>query len=112
MWEDILQKKDKIEYPTQYILLGQTYLLKGDFNKAIKAYQKALRMEPKRPKAQLFLANAWFKKAVNSLNSTERDREKCLYNAIVHYNKTENLSPHSIVGEWARRQMRELEKVS
>ena len=110
MWEDILRKKDKIEYPTQYVLLGQTYLLKGNLTKAIKAYQKALRMEPKQPKAQLFIANAWFKKAVNSTNVDDRDREKWLHKALIHYNKAESLSSNSIIGEWARRQMKEVDK--
>ncbi|MBD3379812.1 MAG: tetratricopeptide repeat protein [Candidatus Omnitrophica bacterium] len=109
MWEDILRKKDDLEYPTQYVLLGQTYLLKGNFNKAIRAYQKALRLEPERPKAQLFLANAWFKKAVNSRNATKKEREKCLYKALVHYNKANTLSPRSIIGEWARKQIREVD---
>gem|GEM_PF-2594937 len=108
MWEDLLRKKGKIVYPTQYVLLGQSYLLKGNFNKAIEAYQKALRMEPNRPKAQLFLANAWFKKAVNYANSTGRDRLKWLYRAMAHYKKAEKLSPNDIVGEWARRQLKEV----
>ena len=110
MWEDILQRKDKIEYPTQYVLLGQAYLIKGNFNKAIKAYQQALMMKPKWPEAQLFIANAWFKKAVNSTNVADRDRDKWLHKALIHYNKAESLSSHSIIGDGARRQMKEVDK--
>jgi Tfp pilus assembly protein PilF len=108
MWEDMLRKKTKIEYPTQYILLGQSYLLKSNFKKAIKSYQKALRIDPNRPKAQLFLANAWLKKAVNKTNAPKREKKKCLHKALVHYNKAEKLSPNSIIGEWARRKLKKV----
>ena len=96
------------KYPTHYVLLGQSYLLKGNYRNAIKAYQKALRMDPSRPKVQLFLANAWLKRAVNSPDITGRDREKCLEKATAHYNKAEKLSPDSIIGEWVRKQLKEV----
>lgn len=109
MWEDILKKGEELEYPTQFVLLGQTYLLKGKYNKAIQAYHKALRIDKNRPKAQLFLGNAWRQKAVNAKGITGIAKKKCLRNAAKHYDKAERLSPESIVGEWARRQKNEIE---
>lgn len=105
---NILRKKDKLEYPAQYILLGQSYLLKRNFDKAIAAYHKALRMEANNTKTHLFLANAWFKKGINCANLTDKNREKWLYKAMIHYKKAESLSPDSVIGEWARRRLKEV----
>ncbi|MFQ5952310.1 MAG: tetratricopeptide repeat protein [Candidatus Omnitrophota bacterium] len=107
MWKDLLRKKDKLKYPTQYVLLGQSYLLKGKHDKAIAAYHKAIRMKPDSPKAQLFLANAWFRKGVNCSDPADKNRSKWLHKAMIHYDKAKELSPNSIVGEWARRQLKE-----
>ena len=107
MWKDILRKAGEPTHSTQYILLGQSYLLKKNFNKAIAAYQKAIRLQKKSPKAQLFLASAWFKKGVNCSDVTGRDKLKWLSKAVIHYNKALGLSAGGIVGEIARRQLKE-----
>lgn len=110
MGDDILKNNDDLKYPTQYMLLGQSYLIKGKFDKAIKAYQKALRMTPDKPKAQFFLGDAWFKKAVSCRGKEGTKRAKCIHKAVKHYSKAEDLSPDSVVGELARRQRKEANK--
>jgi tetratricopeptide (TPR) repeat protein len=107
MFEDILKKKGDLEYPTQYVLLGQTYSLKGKYNKAIKAYQKCLRIKPSSPKAQLYIANAWAKKGAVYSSRYRRKKAKCFFNALKHYNRARSLSPQGIIGECAGRKIKE-----
>lgn len=108
---DHLKRGTYKEYPTQYILRGQDYLLRGKTDKAIKAYQKALRIDQEQPKAHLFLANAWLKKVFRDTKKIGK-KKKWLFKAGLHYNKAKKLSGNSIVGEWATRQVKEVDRIS
>jgi len=111
MYGDVFHKKDGLKYPTQYILLGQNYLLKGKFNKAIEAYHKAVRMDPDSAKVRLLLANIWLKKGVNCSDLADKRTTKYLHRAILHYNKAMVLSPDTAISEWAERRVKEARQV-
>jgi len=111
MYRDFFRKKDELKYPTQYILLGQNYSLKGELNKAIAAYHKAVRLDPDSAKARLFLANIWLKKGVNCSDLADKNTTKYLHRAIFHYNKVLVLSPDNVIGEWAARRLKEAQQV-
>jgi len=102
MWEDILKKKVDPEYPTQYILLGQTYFLKGQYDKAIRACQKAVRKNAV-PQGELFLANSWLGKASICDNEDQEIKNRYIRTAMRHYRKAASLSPHSVICETSER---------
>jgi len=103
---NIMNNKNKVKYPSQYVVLGQYSVLQGDYDKAVDLYRKALEKMPCNRKVLYFLANAYFRKAVND----KTDKARSYRNAFCNYEKIIRSEPEGPISNMARKKMAELRK--